>query len=36
MLYVHPEVALENQEVVAALRSGASVDEIEQILSALF
>ena len=32
MLFVQPEIALENERVVDALREGASVDEIEAIL----
>jgi hypothetical protein len=36
MLYVHPSVALEHPEVLAALRAGADADEVEQLLTALF
>jgi len=32
MLYIHPEIALENERVVNALRDGAHEDEIEAIL----
>ena len=32
MLFIHPQVALENERVVDALREGASPDEIEAIL----
>ena len=32
MLFIYPQVALENERVVNALREGASPDEIEAIL----
>lgn len=36
MLFIAPEIALENENIIQALRDGASEDEIAEILESEF